>query len=143
MSSPRQARHYIDNPGGGNCLDIDHSYKKNFSIDLESISYKFYLVILIAVGIINASWCASYTSLALILIGILLAVIPIYVFRLKKAKKFGDIPLIVLLLRHGESTANRDPSVYETTPDHIIPLSERLVLHYKFSHDIQMLCSMN
>ena len=36
-----------------------------------------------------------------------------------------EIPLIVLLLRHGESTANVDPAVYESTPDHAIPLSER------------------
>ena len=29
-----------------------------------------------------------------------------------------------MLVRHGRSTANRDPGVYRTTPDHAIPLCE-------------------
>jgi broad specificity phosphatase PhoE len=29
----------------------------------------------------------------------------------------------ILLVRHAQSTANHDPSVYRTTPDHVIPLS--------------------
>ena len=34
-----------------------------------------------------------------------------------------EIPLVILLVRHCQSTANSDPSVYETLPDHAIPLS--------------------
>jgi broad specificity phosphatase PhoE len=49
---------------------------------------------------------------------------PFFGLRLRKADR-DEIPLIVLLLRHGESTANVDPAVYESTPDHAIPLSER------------------
>ncbi len=30
----------------------------------------------------------------------------------------------VLLVRHARSTANRDPSVYKLTPDHVIPLAD-------------------
>ena len=56
--------------------------------------------------------------------GLSISLAPLFGFRLTKAD--GDeIPLIVLLLRHGESTANVDPAVYESTPDHAIPLSQR------------------
>src|SRR5438445_362839 len=30
----------------------------------------------------------------------------------------------IVLVRHGRSTANDDPAVYFTTPDHAIPLSD-------------------
>ena len=57
-------------------------------------------------------------------LGLSISFAPLFGFRLTKAD--GDeIPLIVLLLRHGESTANVDPAVYESTPDHAIPLSQR------------------
>ena len=35
-----------------------------------------------------------------------------------------EVPLVILLVRHCQSTANSDPSVYETLPDHAIPLSD-------------------
>ena len=56
--------------------------------------------------------------------GLLVSAASFHGFRLKKVAR-DEIPLIVLLLRHGESTANVDPAVYESTPDHAIPLSER------------------
>ena len=56
---------------------------------------------------------------------ILLCVFLIYITRLFVhyywAKK--EIPLVVLLVRHCQSTANVDSSVYESLPDHAIPLS--------------------
>jgi len=40
------------------------------------------------------------------------------------AKKRGEVPLVILCVRHCQSTANVDAAVYETTPDHAIPLSD-------------------
>eukprot|EP00397_Hematodinium_sp_SG-2012_P051781 GEMP01060886.1.p1 GENE.GEMP01060886.1~~GEMP01060886.1.p1 ORF type:complete len:430 (+),score=62.51 GEMP01060886.1:25-1314(+) len=34
-------------------------------------------------------------------------------------------PLTILLVRHGESAGNVDPTIYERVPDHAIPLTER------------------
>ena len=56
--------------------------------------------------------------------GLSISIAPLFGFRLRKVDR-DEIPLIVLLLRHAESTANVDPSVYESTPDHAIPLSDR------------------
>lgn len=53
-----------------------------------------------------------------------MSALPLFGICLRKVER-EEIPLIVLLLRHGESTANVDPAVYESTPDHAIPLSDR------------------
>jgi 2,3-bisphosphoglycerate-dependent phosphoglycerate mutase len=85
-------------------------------------------LLLVALGVSNFLFLDRENlsiSIAIVCIGISIAMIsPAFGFHLKKADR-EDIPLIVLLLRHGESTANVDPAVYESTPDHAIPLSER------------------
>ena len=67
---------------------------------------------------------AHSSSLYYIIEGVLVFEAPRFGFRLRKVER-DEVPLIILLLRHGESSANVDPSVYESTPDHAIPLSER------------------
>merc|ERR550534_596295 len=36
-----------------------------------------------------------------------------------------EVPLTILLVRHGESEGNVNPGVYDSIPDHAIPLTER------------------
>lgn len=64
----------------------------------------------------------SWTSPLLLLIGLAL----LFYFSMKRwaYNNRKDVPLVVLLVRHCQSTANVDASVYESMPDHAIPLSD-------------------
>jgi hypothetical protein len=80
---------------------------------------------LVVLGLISFYLPHNFSSTALITVGVIIAFAPLLGFYVVRQSTPREIPLVILLLRHGESTANVDPAVYETTPDHAIPLSER------------------